>query len=228
MQHEHFNQHLFQALTQAGLEPVSFRERLDLGSLTREIDLSATLPGREWPTRVVAEFSYFWSAADTARSYGAVDSDPLGEVVDLTCTLKYSPLEEEYTMQVADINKLREFLRALVERLPPALKDERGGNTAEVHLLMGEDNDVLLYGPILYQLNQVVDVSEDEEEDEDGNSLSERDLDATLRDLAADALRGLMALDAIQPPDGLFTPLPDEDEDEDYAEDDEEEEDDED
>ena len=131
-------------------------------------------------------------------------------------------------MQVADINKLREFLRALVERLPPALKDERGGNTAEVHLLMGEDNDVLLYGPILYQLNQVVDVSEDEEEDEDGNSLSERDLDATLRDLAADALRGLMALDAIQPPDGLFTPLPDEDEDEDYAEDDEEEEDDED
>lgn len=224
MQHERFNQHLFQALTQAGLEPLSFRERLDLGSLTREINLSATLPGREWPARVVAEFSYFWSAADTARSYGAIDTDPLGDVVDLTCTLKYSPFEEEYTVQVTDVNKLREFLRALVERLPPALKDERGGNTAEVHLLMGEDAGVLLYGPVLYQLNQVVDVSEYEEEDEDGNSLSERDLDATLRDLAADALRGLMALDALQPPDGLFTPLP-EDEEEDYDEDEEEEED---
>lgn len=228
MQHERFNQHLFQALTQAGLEPVSFRERLDLGSLTREIDLSATLPGREWPTRVVAEFSYFWSAADTARSFGAIDADPLGDVVDLTCTLKYSPLKEEYTVQVADVNKLREFLRALVERLPPALKDERGGNTAEVHLLMGEDADVLLYGPVLYQLNQVIDVSDDEEEDEDGNSLSERDLDAALRDLAADALRGLMALDALQPPDGLFMPLPEDEEEEDYDEDEEEVEDDED
>lgn len=224
MQHEHFNQHLFQALTQAGLEPVGFRERLDLGSLTREVNLSATLPGREWPSRIVAEFSYFWTAADTARSFGAIEPELAEDVVDLTCTLKYNPLEEEYTVLVADLLELRGFLRGLVERLPPALKDERGGNTAEVHLLLGEGNDMLLYGPIMYQLNQVVDLTDDLEEDEDGNSLSERDLDATLRDLAADALRGLMALDTIRPPEGLFEPLPeDEEEDEDYEEEEEEE-----
>ncbi len=225
MQHEHFNQLLFQALTQTGLAPLSFRERLEMGSLSREVNLNATLPGREWPAHVLAEFSYQWSAADTARSFGELDPDPLGDVVDLTCTLKLSPLEEEYTVQVSDLLELQGFLHDLVDRLPPALKDEQGGNTAEVHLLMGEGDEILMYGPILYQLNQVIDLVDDEEEDENGNSLSEHDLEATLRDLAADALRGLMAFDAIQVPDRLFSPLPDEeDEDEDESEDEEDEE----
>ncbi len=210
MQHERFNHHLFQALTQAGLEPLSFRERLDLSNLTREVTLSAILPGHEWPTRTLAEFGYVWTAADTAQSQGEIEPGLFASAVDLSCTLKYSPLEEHYTVQVSSLEQLRAFLRALVDKLPPALKDEMGGNSAEIHLLMGEGEETMLYGPVLYQLNQVIDL-EDNDEDEESASLSEHDLEATLRDLAADALRGLMALDTLAPPEGLFTELPEED-----------------
>ncbi len=231
MLHERLNHYLLQALDQAGLATMNFRERLDLSDTNREVTATAVLPGREWPARTYAEFSYHWTAVDTARSLGDVDPDPFGELIDLTCILHYSPFPEEYTLQVSSFEELDGFMRTLVESLPPALKDEMGGNTAEVHLLIGESEGLLMYGPLTYQLSQIVDLSEDEEEGEEGNvpEMNQPELQATLRDLAADALRGLMALDAIEPPHDLFTPVPEaeeefEDEYPDDEDDDEEEE----
>jgi hypothetical protein len=223
MHHERFYNQLYQALSQAGLEPLAFQERLDTTELSREVVVGALLPGARWPARANVEFSYLWTAGDTARSHGELEPDPLASVIELSCTLHYSPLAEEYSVRVADLAALQAFTRELLGRLPLALKDERGGNSADVHLLVGEDGELLLFGPIAFQLHQLVELDGDGGDD-DGEAAGDRELQANLRDLAADALRGLMALDTLEPPADLFERLPetgDDDEDDEGDADDE-------
>jgi hypothetical protein len=200
MHRESFHNRVFQALQQAGLEVFDFQERLDLGDLTREATVRATMPGHRPPARVSVEFGYFWSALDTARSLGEIEADPLGDAIELICTLRYYPLSGEYAVKVHDLVQLRAFTLALVERLPLALKDEDGNNQVETRLLMGEGDASVLYGPLLYQVTQLVALEEQDAED-----IPEPPIQAELRDLATDAYRGLMALEAFNPPEGLFS-----------------------
>lgn len=200
MHRESFHNRVFQALQQAGLEVFDFQERLDLGDVTREATVRATMPGHRPPARVSVEFGYFWSALDTARSLGEIEPDPLGDAVELICTLRYYPLAGEFAVKVNNLVDLRAFALTLVERLPLALKDEDGNNQVETRLLMGEGDATVLYGPLLYQVTQLIAL-----EEQDADDVPEPPIQAELRDLATDAYRGLMALEALNPPEGLFS-----------------------